>query len=398
MSSFAKKTVRDVDVRGKRVLVRVDLNVPLTEDGEVADDTRVRESLPTIRYLREQGACVILCSHLGRPKGPDPKLSLRPVARRLEQLLGVPVAFADDCVGSEAFAVVDRLGPGDVALLENLRFHPGEEANDLEFAKALASLCDLVVNDAFGAAHRAHASTEGVARLRPAVAGFLLEKEVRYLGQLLESPPRPFAAVVGGAKVSTKLAAVRHLLGKADRLLIGGGMANTFLAARGVNVGRSLVEPELLPAAREILDEAERRGVVLRLPVDLVVAPSLDAEEAASVVRVEAIPPDAMALDIGPETVAHFQESLRDCRAVIWNGPMGVFERPAFAKGSFAIAQAIASLDATTVVGGGETAALVAQAGLQGRFTHVSTGGGASLEMLEGRVLPGVAALLDREA
>ncbi len=398
MSGFAKKTVRDIDVRGKRVFVRVDFNVPLTDSGDVADDTRIRESLPTIRYLREQASRVILASHLGRPKGPDPKLSLRPVARRLEELLGAPVAFAADCIGASAFAVVDALEPGAVALLENLRFHPGEEANDPEFAKALAALCDVYVNDAFGTAHRAHASTEGIARLRPAVAGFLMEKELRYLGELVESPPRPFAAVIGGAKVSTKLAAVRRLLEKVDRLVIGGGMANTFLAARGVSVGRSLIEPDLLPVARDILVEAERRGVQVELPVDVVAAPSLEAESEARVVPVKSIRDHLMALDIGPESVEAFRRALEGCKAVVWNGPMGVFERPAFAKGSLAMANVIAGLEAVTVVGGGETVALVSQAGLQGRFTHVSTGGGASLEMLEGKVLPGVAALLDRDS
>jgi len=398
VSSFAKKTVRDIDVRGKRVLVRVDFNVPLTEDGGVADDTRIRESLPTIRYLQEQGARVILVSHLGRPKGPDPKFSLRPVAKRLEELLGAPVAFAEDCVGAPAFAVVEALPAGGVALLENLRFHPGEEANDPEFAKALAALCDVYVNDAFGTAHRAHASTEGVARLRPAVAGFLMEKELRSLGELVESPPRPFAAVVGGAKVSSKLAAVRRLLEKVDRLVIGGGMANTFLAAQGFSVGRSLIERELVAEAAAILNAGAQRGVGIVLPVDVVAAPSLDAEAEARVVPVQAIPDDLMALDIGPASVEAFRQALEGSKAVVWNGPMGVFERPAFAKGSLAVARIIAELDAVTVVGGGETVALVAQAGLQGRYTHVSTGGGASLEMLEGKTLPGVAALLDKEA
>lgn len=398
MTSFAKKTVRDVDVNGKRVLVRVDFNVPLGEDGTVTDDTRVRESLPTIAYLRERRARVVLASHLGRPKGRDPKLSLRPVARRLSELLGAPVAFAEDCVGVAAFTVVDALQPGDVALLENLRFHAGEEANDPEFAKALASLCDVYVNDAFGTVHRAHASTEGVAHLRPAVAGLLMERELRYLGELVESPPRPFAAVVGGAKVSTKLAAVRRLLERVDRLLIGGGMANTFLAAQGIDVGKSIVEAELVSTAREILSEAEQRGVRLLLPVDVVVAPSLEAESAAQVVPTDAIPPDMMALDIGPQSIETFRAALAGCEAVVWNGPMGVFERPAFAEGSLALARIIAELDAVTVVGGGETVALVVQAGLRDRYTHVSTGGGASLELLEGRVLPGVAALLDKDS
>lgn len=397
MTSFAKKTVRDVNVDGKRVLVRVDFNVPLADDGTVTDDTRIRESLPTISYLRERGARVVLASHLGRPKGRDPRLSLRPVAHRLSELIASPVAFADDCVGATAFGVVDALEPGGVALLENLRFHAGEEANDPELAKALAALCDIYVNDAFGTAHRAHASTEGVAHLRPAVAGLLMERELRYLGELVESPPRPFAAVVGGAKVSTKLAAVRRLLERVDRLVIGGGMANTFLVARGIDVGKSMVEADLIPTAQDVLSEAERRGVRLVLPVDVVVAPSLDAEAAARAVPVDAIPPDTMALDIGPESIAMFRGALAGCQAVVWNGPMGVFERPAFAEGSVALAHVIAELEAVTVVGGGETVALIVQAGLRDRYTHVSTGGGASLELLEGRVLPGVAALLDKD-
>lgn len=395
MSRFAKKTVRDVDVAERRVLVRVDFNVPLAADGSIADDTRIRETLPTITYLQEQGARTILCSHLGRPKGRDPKLSLRPVCDRLADLLGRPVGFAEDCIGPPAFAATDVMQPGDVVLLENVRFHPGEEANDPEFAKALASLCELYVNDAFGAAHRAHASTEGIAHYRRAVAGLLMEKELRYLGELVEDPPRPFAAVIGGAKVSSKLGALRRLLEKVDVMVVGGGMANTFLAARGLRLGRSLVEEPLLPAAREVLDEAERRGVTLLLPVDLVVARSLE-DSSPWVVDAEHVPADAMAVDIGPRSVEAIRAALEPAAAVVWNGPMGIFEREPFARGSLAVAEVIAGLRATTVVGGGETVALVSQAGLRDRYSHVSTGGGASLELLEGKELPGVAVLEDR--
>jgi len=392
--SIGKKTVPDVDVRGKRVLVRADLNVPL-EDGAVGDDTRIRESLPTIRYLVEKGAKVIVCSHLGRPKGPDASLSLAPVASRLAELLGLPVAFASDCVGEPARDAGAALVPGKVLLLENLRFHQEEEKNDPAFAAQLASLADLFVNDAFGAAHRAHASTEGVTHHLPAVAGFLMEKEVRYLSALVASPPRPFAAVVGGAKVSTKIAAIDHLLPKLDILVLGGGMANTFLKARGVDVRASLVEDEQVEVAKRILAEAKQRGVEVHLPSDVIAANSFRATAEAVTCAATDVPAGHMILDIGPESVTAFAAALARAKAVVWNGPMGVFEWEKFAGGSSGMALAIAALDAITVVGGGETAAVVAEAGLQTRFTHVSTGGGASLEMLEGRVLPGVAALQD---
>ena len=392
---IGKRTVRDIDVDGERVLLRADLNVPL-DAGAVADNTRIRESLPTIRHLVENGASVLVCSHLGRPRGQrNPALSLAPVAARLAELLGQPVAFAEDCVGGPAEDVARALLPGEVALLENLRFHAEEEANDSAFAASLAGLASLYVNDAFGAAHRAHASTAGVAAFLPAFAGLLLEKEVRYLGSLVADPPRPFAAIVGGAKVSTKIAAIDHLLPKLDRLLVGGGMANTFLKASGVDVGASLVEDDLLGLARDILARAGSAGVTVSLPEDAVVARQLSPEAAATTVPVDAIPPDQMMLDIGPATLASFERALADTAAVVWNGPLGVFEIEQFAGGSFGLARALASLDATTVVGGGETAAVVARSGLAGRFTHVSTGGGASLEMLEGRELPGVAALLE---
>nr|WP_263970071.1 phosphoglycerate kinase [Tepidiforma bonchosmolovskayae] len=391
--SIGKKTVRDIDVRGRRVLVRADLNVPI-ENGVITDDTRIRESLPTIRYLLDHGAQVIVCSHLGRPKGPDPALSLAPVAGRMANLLGQEVLFAEDCVGPKAEAAVQAMGH-HVLLLENLRFHPEEEKNDPEFARQLASLAEIFVNDAFGAAHRAHASTEGVTHYLPAVAGLLMEKEVRYLGALVANPPHPFAAVVGGAKVSSKLPAIQHLLPKVDLLLVGGGMANTFLKAKGYEIGASLVEDDLLDAARAVMRDAESRGVELRLPVDVVVASRFAADAETETVPVDAVPPGYLILDIGPETVRQFADALQRAKAVVWNGPMGVFEMEPFANGSFELARAIAGLDAVTVVGGGETAAVVAAAGLQDRFTHVSTGGGASLEMLEGKTLPGVAALLD---
>jgi phosphoglycerate kinase len=391
--SIGKKTVRDIDVRGRRVLVRADLNVPI-ENGVITDDTRIRESLPTIRYLLDHGAQVIVCSHLGRPKGPDPALSLAPVAGRMANLLGQEVLFAEDCVGPKAEAAVQAMGH-HVLLLENLRFHPEEEKNDPEFARQLASLAEIFVNDAFGAAHRAHASTEGVTHYLPAVAGLLMEKEVRYLGALVANPPHPFAAVVGGAKVSSKLPAIQHLLPKVDLLLVGGGMANTFLKAKGYEIGASLVEDDLLDAARAVMRDAESRGVELRLPVDVVVASRFAADAETATVPVDGVPPGYLILDIGPETVRQFADALHRAKAVVWNGPMGVFEMEPFANGSFELARAIAGLDAVTVVGGGETAAVVAAAGLQDRFTHVSTGGGASLEMLEGKTLPGVAALLD---
>ena len=393
-SGIGKKTVRDIDVSGKRVLVRADLNVPL-EGGRVTDDTRIRESLPTIKYLLEHGAGVIVCSHLGRPKGRDEALSLAPVAGRMANLLDLNVLFAEDCVGEQAEMAVSSLREGQVLLLENLRFHPEEEKNDPEFARQLASLADVFVNDAFGAAHRAHASTEGVTHYLPAVAGFLMEKEVRYLSALVADPPKPFAALVGGAKVSSKIAAINNLLPKLDILVLGGGMANTFLKANGVNVQMSLVEDEQVEIARRILADAAERGLEVLLPVD-VVAASKFAEDADTETRkVHEIPRGYMVLDIGPETVAAYARALKRARAVVWNGPMGVFEMDKFAAGSFGLARAIANLDAVTVVGGGETAAVVAQLGLQDRFTHVSTGGGASLEMLEGRELPGVAALID---
>jgi phosphoglycerate kinase len=392
---IGKKTVRDVDVAGKTVLVRSDLNVPI-DRGTVADDTRIRESLPTIQYLLDHEAKVIVCSHLGRPKGGDESsLSLAPVAGRMGNLMNREVLFVDDCVGEEVQQAADEMAPGQVLLLENLRFHPEEEGNDPEFARELAAPAQLFVDDAFGSAHRAHASTVGVAAYLPAVAGLLLEKEVRYLKTLVDNPPKPFAAVVGGAKVSTKIPAIEHLLPRLDVLLLGGGMANTFLKAEGIDVGMSLVEEDHVEAAHRILAQARERGVEVRLPRDIVAAERFEEAAGSRTVPVSQVPRGYMILDIGPETVRDYATALRRAKAVVWNGPMGVFEWPKFAQGSRGIAKAIAALHATTVVGGGETAQVVAQLGLQDQFTHVSTGGGASLEMLEGRELPGVAALED---
>jgi phosphoglycerate kinase len=388
---MATKSVRDVDVRGHRVLVRVDFNVPLAH-GAVADDTRIRAALPTIRHLIAAGAKIILCSHLGRPKGkPDPAAALAPVAARLGALLGRPVPVAPDCVGPAVATLVAAMSPGEVILLENLRFHAEEEKNDPAFARALADLADVFVNDAFGAAHRAHASTAGVAAYVPAVAGFLLEKELTILGDALAAPVRPFVAILGGAKVSDKIAVIDNLLGKVDGLLVGGGMANTFLKAEGLEVGASLVEDDKLDVARGLLEHGRERLV---LPTDAVIADRFAADAIRRTVPVDAVPPGWRILDIGPATVERFSTRLRAARTVIWNGPMGVFEFAPFAAGTFAIARALADLrDATTIVGGGDSAAAVEQAGVTERITHISTGGGASLEFLEGKTLPGVAVL-----
>ncbi|HEB63953.1 MAG TPA: phosphoglycerate kinase [Chloroflexi bacterium] len=389
---FNKQTVRDVDVRGKKVLVRVDFNVPL-KDGQVADDTRIRAALPTITYLLDNGAAVILISHLGRPKGErKPELSLRPVAAYLETLLERPVAFAEDCIGPAAESAAAALQPGEVLLLENTRFHPEEKKNDPQMARQLAALADLYVNDAFGSAHRAHASTEGVAHYLPAVAGFLMEKEIRYLGQAIANPEKPFVAILGGAKIGDKIGVIRNLLGKADQILIGGGMANTFFKAQGYPVGDSLVEDDALETARALLADA---GPKLRLPVDVVIADAFDNEAERRVMTVAPIPEGWRILDIGPETVANYSKVIAGAKTVVWNGPMGVFEMPNFAKGTFGIAEAVAASDAVSIVGGGDSVAAVRQSGLADKITHISTGGGASLEMLEGKVLPGLAALRD---
>jgi len=394
-----KKSIRDIDVAGKRVLVRVDFNVPLDEaSGRITDDMRIEAALPTIRYLGEQGAKLILVTHLGRPKGVTEKLRLDPVAARLQELLGRPVRKLSATVGPEVEAAVAAMAPGDVVLLENVRFYPEEEKNDPEFARRLAALADVYVNDAFGTAHRAHASTEGVARLLPAVAGFLMQKELDALGSALDNPRRPFVAILGGAKVGDKIGVIQHLLDKVDALLIGGGMANTFLKAQGHEIGKSLLDADHLDVARETLAQARERGVRLELPVDVVVAPEFRANAPSHVVPVTAIPAEMMAMDIGPATLREFGAALRDAKTVLWNGPLGVFEMPAFAEGTRAITGALADVTAaggTTIIGGGDSAAAVEQAGLVDQVTHVSTGGGASLEFLEGKELPGVAALND---
>jgi phosphoglycerate kinase len=382
-------TVRDVDWSGKTALVRVDFNVPM-QDGRVADDTRIRAALPTLQYLREHGARVVLLSHLGRPDGkPNPKYSLEPVAERLGELLKTACPFGADCVGPPAEAAVRMIGPGEVVLLENVRFHPEEEANDPVFSAQLARLGDAFVNDAFGTAHRAHASTEGLAHYLPAVAGLLMEKEIVVIGQALESPKRPFVAVVGGAKVSSKLAVLRNLIDRVDRLLIGGGMANTFLKAQGLEVGKSLLEPDLVGTARELLS----RGDKILLPRDVIVTTDLKGEAAAREKPVGEVGVDEMIVDIGPRSAQAFDAEIRAAATVLWNGPMGVFENPRFAAGTLAVARAMAESGAVTIVGGGESVQAVEQAGLADKLTHVSTGGGASLEFIEGKVLPGVAAL-----
>ena len=395
-----RKTVRDVEVAGKRVFLRADLNVPL-DDGRITDDTRIRASLPTIVNLLERGASVILASHLGRPKGKvNPQMSLRPVADRLADLVDRPVTFTNDCIGDDparAVAGVQAAG-GGVVLLENLRFHAEEEKNDPAFARQLAALADVYVNDAFGSAHRAHASTEGIVHhVKEAAAGLLMGKEVEYLGRVLESPEHPFVAVLGGAKVSDKLEVIENLIAKVDALLIGGAMAYTFLKARGVEVGKSLVETDLLDTARDVERRAKERGLRLELPSDHVVAAKLEAGVPTEVL--DATDPsigDRMGLDIGPKTIDVYRSVIAGARTVIWNGPMGVFEIDAFAKGTIAVAKAVAAVKGTTVIGGGDSIAAVAKAGVTDRITHISTGGGASLEFLGGRELPGVAALPDR--
>jgi phosphoglycerate kinase len=391
-----KKTVRDVDVAGRRVLVRVDFNVPFDKSGNIADDNRIRAALPTVEYLLSQGARVILCSHLGRPDGKVVEsLRMKPVAERLATLINAPVKTAPDCVGPEAEAAVRDLKAGEVLMLENLRFHPGEEKNDADFARQLASLADVYVNDAFGTAHRAHASTEGVTHYLPAVAGFLMMRELQELGRLMLNPERPFAAILGGAKISSKIGVLTNLLPKIDILLLGGGIATTFLKALGNPVGQSLVEDDYLQTARDILAQAEQRGVPVLLPTDVVIAEEFAAGAEHMTVSVGNIPPNWRVMDVGHDTLSTFRDALDDCGTIFWNGTLGVAEFPAFAEGSLSLALYLADLNATVVIGGGETAALVEQAGLRDRFSHVSTGGGASLEFLEGKTLPGVAALND---
>ena len=393
---YRKKTVRDIDPRGKRVLVRCDFNVPL-DGAAITDEKRIVEALPTIRYLKEAGARVILCSHLGRPKGKaDPKYSLAPVAARLGELLGCPVPLAADVTGESARSLADSLRDGEVMLLENVRFDPREEKNDPAFARELASLAELYVNDAFGTAHRAHASTAGVADYLPAVCGFLIEKELSFLGGALEEPARPFAAILGGAKVSDKIGVIRSLLAKVDSLLIGGGMAYTFIKAQGGQIGGSLCEEDKLDLARELLAEAEEKGVRLLLPVDTVIADAFREDAATRVVPAGQIPDGWQGLDIGPETRALFAAEVKQAATVVWNGPMGVFEMKPFAAGTEAVAKAMAESDAVTIIGGGDSAAAAAQMGVADRIRHISTGGGASLEFLDGKVLPGIACLEDK--
>lgn len=391
-----KVCIDEMELQGKRVLIRVDFNVPLDQQGEVADDNRIQAALPTIRYALERGAKVLLISHLGRPKGRDPKLSLKPVAVRLGELLGRPVGMAEDAIGEAVKAKVTSMKEGDVLMLENVRFHPEEERNDEGFAKALAALCDVYVNDAFGTAHRAHASTEGVTKFVPiAACGFLMRKELDYLGRVVASPERPFIAILGGAKVSDKLGVLQHLLDKVDGLLIGGGMAYTFLKAQGFEVGNSLVEEEKLSEAQQILDRARALSISFLLPVDHIVAEKVEAEVQAKVVG-EAVPKGWMGLDIGPRTREAFAEQIKRAKTIFWNGPMGVFELSPFREGTLFVAKAVAESRATSIVGGGDSVAAITQMGLHDRITHLSTGGGATLEFVEGRPLPGVAALTDR--
>ena len=390
---FNKKIVTDLDVKGKKVLVRVDFNVPI-KDGKVTDDTRITAALPTIQYLLDNGAAVILCSHLGRPKeGPDPAYSMKPVAEHLATLISAPVKFAEDCIGPVAEKAAAELKPGEVLVLENTRFHPEETKNDPAMAKALASLADLYVNDAFGSAHRAHASTAGVAEYLPSAAGFLMEKEIRYLGNAIANPVRPFVAILGGAKISDKIGVINNLLTKADKILIGGGMANTFLAAKGYQMGDSLVEAEVIDQAKELLEKSEGKLV---LPVDLVIADAFDAEANKKVIPVGDVPAGWRVLDIGPETVKAFGAEIASAGTVVWNGPMGVFEFPRFAEGTYGVAKAVANSKAISIIGGGDSVAAINQSGLSDKITHISTGGGASLEMLEGLELPGVALLSEK--
>ena len=388
-----KKNVRDISVAGWQVLMRVDFNVPI-KNGKVGEDTRIRAALPTIQYLIEQKAMIVLCSHLGRPKGgPDPVFSLAPVAEHLSGLLKKKVAFASDCVGPAAEGAVAEMKPGDVAILENTRFHPEEEKNDMAFAQRLAMLGKIYVNDAFGSAHRAHASTEGVAHYLPGVAGFLMEKEIEFLDKAANDPDHPYIVILGGAKISDKIGVITNLLKKCEKLLIGGGMANTFLKAKGLAVGDSLVEDGSLETAKKIMADA---GGKLLLPDDVVIADKFDAEAQSKTVAATAVPEGWRILDIGPATVKKYAMALQGAKQVVWNGPMGVFEFPNFAKGTRDLAQAVASCGAITVVGGGDSVAAVTEAGLAGKISHISTGGGASLEFLEGKVLPGIAILQDK--
>jgi phosphoglycerate kinase len=395
---MSKATVEDIDVKGKRVLVRVDFNVPLDAERNITDDTRIRAALPTIKYLLERGARVILASHLGRPKGQrKEEFSLAPVAKRLEELLGQPILKLDDCIGPQVEAEVSSMKDKDVILLENLRFYQEEEANDEGFARSLASLAEIYVNDAFGTAHRAHASTAGVAKFLPGVAGFLMEKEIEVMGKALSEPKRPFVAILGGAKVKDKVGVISNLIEKVDSLIVGGGMAYTFLKAKGLEVGESILDPEKVDLAKELMEKAKAKEVKFLLPVDVVVADKFAEDADVKVVAVSEIPHDWQALDIGPKTREAFAREIADAETVVWNGPMGVFEMKPFAEGTRRVAKALADSAAVTIVGGGDSAAAILGMGFADKMTHVSTGGGASLEFLEGKVLPGVAALKDKE-
>lgn len=392
-----KKTIEDIAVAGKKVLVRCDFNVPLNEEKKITDENRLIGALPTIKYLVANGAKVILCSHLGRPKGEfNEKYSLKPVAARLSELLGQEVKMAEDVIGESAEKCVSGLKDAEIVLLENVRYHKEEEKNDPEFSKKLASFADVYVNDAFGTAHRAHASTAGVAAYIPAVCGYLIQKEIEIMGKALSNPERPFVAILGGAKVSDKIGVIENLLEKVDYLIIGGGMAYTFLAAKGYGIGTSICEEEKLDLARSLMEKAQQKGVELLLPVENVVAAEFKADAESKVVPSEQIPDDFMGMDIGPKTIELFSEVIKKAKTVIWNGPMGVFEMPAFANGTKEIARAVAQADATTIIGGGDSAAAVEQLGFADKMTHISTGGGASLEFLEGIELPGIAALNDK--
>lgn len=393
-----KKSLNDVWINNKKVFIRVDYNVPMDKTGAITDDTRIRATLPTLEYLLSRNAAIIIASHLGRPKGTvAPEFSLAPVGKKLSQLMGGrEILFAPDCVGPAAAELAAALKPGQILLLENLRFHKEEEKNDPEFAKQLASLAEIVVNDAFGVSHRAHASVEGITKYLPAIPGFLMEKEIVFLGKTLADPSRPFVAIIGGAKVSDKIGVIQNLLTKVDTLIIGGGMANTFIAAQGYAVGKSLIEADKLELAKELIADAKQRGVSLLLPTDLVVADKFAADANNKVVGLDGVEADWMALDIGPATAETYAKALETAKTVVWNGPMGVFEMDAFAKGTEAVAKAVAASKSTSIVGGGDSIAALEKMKLANKITHISTGGGASLEFLEGKILPGIAALQDK--
>jgi len=392
-----KKTVRDIEVKNKKVLMRIDFNVPRDKEGNITDDTRIKAALPTIKYLLDNKAKVILVSHLGRPKGQiDEALRLDKVAQRLSELLGQKVIKTDTTVGPEVEKIVEEMNFGEIVLLENVRFNSGETKNDLELAKALASLAEIYVNDAFGTTHRAHSSTAGVANFLPGVAGFLVEKELQVLGRILNNPARPFVAIIGGAKVSDKIGVIENLILKADTIIIGGGMANTFLKAQGYEMGKSLVEEEKVDLAKDLMEKAAQRGVEFLLPLDLVIADGIDNPGKIEIVEVSKLPTDKMALDIGPETIKLYNQGIKDAKTIVWNGPMGVFEKDEFATGTIQIAQGVAKSEAYSLVGGGDSVAAIKKAGLDKEIDHISTGGGASLEFLEGKELPGVSVLLEK--